>query len=170
MANVLEARRLAARQDLEKLHQGLVVDLDRRFSRPEEAKPDRPAASRGDVDSEVATTISVIQQAAAALAELQETIRSHEEALYDQRQTIAELQHTKTSAYQELAAAERILKSERERADRAESRAQNLEAQTHQLDERCNLLTAHLNSLMGTVRDTLSPAGKASAMSVAAGE
>lgn len=149
-------------RDLERLHEGMVVELDRRLT-------DRQTADRGerqggtaarlrkepDVDTEVATTINVVRQVASVLADLQETVRRQEELLYDQRQLIADLQHQKQAAYAELTDLERTAKGERERADRAEHRLQSGEMQIRRLEEYSGSLKAHLNSVMHVVRDSL---------------
>ena len=144
------------RREIERLHEGMVVELDRRFT----GRGDRAVAAsqtRDDpaIDEEVASTISVIRQVASVIGERQETIRRQEELIYEQRQTLSELHHQKQAAYAELAEIERIAKTERERAERAESGVQSGEAQIKRLEDYCVSLKSHLNSLMAVVRDSL---------------
>ena len=144
------------RREIERLHEGMVVELDRRFTgRPERAA--LASKSRNDpvIDEEVASTISVIRQVSSTIGELQETIRRQEELIYEQRQALAELQQQKQAAYVELAEVERAAQGERERAERAESKAQSGEAQIKRLEEYSVSLKSHLNSLMAVVRDSL---------------
>ena len=145
------------RQEIERLHEGMVVELDRRFTGRNERVAPPVNKGRNDlaIDEEVASTISVIRQVATVIGELQETIRRQEELIYEQRQALSELQHQKQTAYAELAEVERAAKSEHERADRAESRAQGGEAQIRRLEDYCVSLKSHLNSLMAVVRDSL---------------
>ncbi len=144
------------RREIERLHEGMVVELDRRFTGRNE-RAGAAAKGRNDplFDEEVASTISVIRQVASVIGELQETIRRQEELIYEQRQTLSELQHQKQAAYAELAEVERAAKSERDRAERAESRAQSGEAQIKRLEDYCVSLKSHLNSLMAVVRESL---------------
>lgn len=153
------------RLELERLHETMVVELDRRFAgRPERGDTNVTRLRNDpDVEAEVASTISVVRQVASVLGELQETIRRQEELLYDQRQTIADLQHQKQAAYGELADAERALKTERERAERAESRVHANEAQVRRLEDYGVSLKSHLNSLMAVVRENLAMGGDAAA-------
>ena len=144
------------RQEIERLHEGMVVELDRRFT----GRPERAVAagrSRNDpvIDEEVASTISVIRQVSSVIGELQETIRRQEELIYEQRQTLSDLQQQKQVAYAELAEVERAVKAERERAERAESKVQTGDAQVRRLEEYSVSLKSHLNSLMAVVRDSL---------------
>ena len=145
-------------REIERLQEGMVVELDRRFSGLKE-RSIPPNSSRGrneaGVDEEVASTISVIRHVSGVLGELQETIRRQEELIYEQRQAIADLQNQKQEAFGELAGAERTMKAERERADRAEAKVQSGEAQIRRLEEYSVSLKSHLNSLMAVVRDTL---------------
>lgn len=144
-------------REIERLHEGMVVELDRRFTGRNERNV--PPAGRGrsesGVDEEVASTISVIRHVSSVLGELQETIRRQEELIYEQRQALADLQNQKQEAFGELAGAERTIKAERERADRAEAKVQSGEAQIRRLEEYSVSLKSHLNSLMAVVRDTL---------------
>lgn len=143
------------RQEIERLHQGLVVELDRRST--SRAPPIDQTRMRVDrtVDEEVASSISVIHQVALAMGEQQETIQKQEELIYEQRQSLAELQHQKQTAYAELTDAERAMKTEQERADRAESRVHATDAQVRRLEDYSVSLKSHLNSLMMAVRDNL---------------
>ena len=144
------------RREIERLHEGMVVELDRRFTGRERAGA---VASKGRddpiIDEDVASTIAVIRQVASVIGELQETIRRQEELIYEQRQTMSDLQHQKQTAYAELADAQRAAKAERERADRAESKMQSGEAQIRRLEDYSVSLKSHLNSLMAVVRDSL---------------
>lgn len=153
------------RQEIERLHDGMVVELDRRFS-DRGGRADLAAARlRGEpsIDAEVASTISVVRQVASVLGELQETSRQQEEVIYDLRQTIADLQHQKQVAQQELADAVRFGSTERDRAGRAESRLQTSDAQVKRLEDYSVSLKAHLNSLMAVVRENLAANEKAAA-------
>lgn len=143
-------------REIERLHEGMVVELDRRFT-PRNERAGLVTRGRGesDVDAEVASTISVVRQVAELLADLQETIRRQEELLLEQRQTIADLQHEKQGAFADLADAERAVRAEAERAVRAETRAQSGEAQIRRLEDYSVSLKSHLNSLMGVVRESL---------------
>ena len=145
------------RREIERLHEGMVVELDRRFTGRNERVGPTASKSRNDpvIDEEVASTISVIRQVASVIGELQETIRRQEELIYEQRQTLSDLQHQKQAAYAELAEIERTAKSERDRAERAESKVQSGEAQIKRLEDYCVSLKSHLNSLMAVVRDSL---------------
>lgn len=143
-------------REIERLHEGMVVELDRRFSpRSERASLASRVRNEPDVDAEVASTISVVRQVASLLADLQDTIRRQETMLLEQRQAIADLQHEKQGAYADLADAERTVKSESERAVRAEARVQSCEAQIRRLEDYSVSLKSHLNSLMGVVRESL---------------
>ena len=145
------------RNEIERLHEGMVVEIDRRFTsrgeRPGWANKNRDAAA---LEEEVTSTISVIRQASSALGELQETIRRQEELIYEQRQALADLQHQKQEAHVELAEVERVAKAERERAEKAESQLQGGEAQIKRLEDYSVSLKSHLNSLMAAVRESLS--------------
>jgi chromosome segregation ATPase len=144
------------RREIERLHEGMVVELDRRFTGRGE-RAGAPPKGRNDpaIDEEVASTISVIRQVASVIGELQETIRRQEELIYEQRQNLSELQHQNQTVYAELAEVERAAKAERERADQAESRAQSGDAQIKRLEDYSVSLKSHLNSLMAVVRDSL---------------
>lgn len=144
------------RKEIERLHKGMVVELDRRFTK----RPDLdPAPTRGEpeVGEEVASTISVIRQVASMIGELQQTISQQEDLIAEQRQGLADLKRQKQTAYSELAEVERVVKTERERAERAESKLLVADAQIKRLEDYCASLKSHLNSLMAVVRDSLSP-------------
>lgn len=143
-------------REIERLHEGMVVELDRRFT----VRSERPAPVAGSrdgtmVDEEVASTISLVRQVAAVIGELQETIRRQEELIEEQRQSMADLQHQKEAADAGSAEMERAAATQRERADRAEIKVQSGEAQIRRLEDYSVSLKSHLNSLMAVVRDSL---------------
>ncbi len=154
------------RREIERLHEAVVVQLDSRTMTRGSDRANGAGRDEIDVDAAVASTISIVRQVASALIDLQETSRQQEEMLYDQRQSIADLQHQKQAAYGELAEAERAGKADRERADRAESRLLSSEAQLRRLEDYCASLRSHLNSLMSVVHDSLAVGGAASGGSI----
>lgn len=137
---------------IERRREGTVVDLD------------RSSATRGElsghgridpvIDEEVTATISVIRQVASVLAELQDAIRRQEEIIYDQRQTISELRHQKETVDSRLVEVERAAKTERERADRAESKVSSTDAHVRRLEDYSVSLRSHLTSVTAAVKET----------------
>lgn len=136
----------SAHNQLHDLHQGMVVELDRRLSRDGSVRDKSRAGA--EMSEGLENTLKLIERASSAVSTMHETLKSHEETIYDQRQRIMQLQQEKDEADKQLATVEKIVRSESERAARTEKYLQSLEARNAQIEGDYDLLKTNVDRLL----------------------
>ena len=149
------------KRELESLHRGLIVDLDRgRTVKAVEGDSvgQRRTAVRSEAEFEenVSASIGMIERVSAVIETLQDTVRRHEDSLYEFRDVVSKLELQRDDAFRELANAEQVIRSERQRVQLSEGRANIAEARIKQLEDQTTVLSTQLERLMTAVDLSLS--------------
>lgn len=155
-----DAQRILARKELDKLHRGMVVELDRRLVQSAAASQVNEEGLSSSVEQPVSEAIDIVQRTVHALALLRESAENKEKVINDHLLIIRSLEDDKQAGLVERSRLQEELEAERQRsaalaADREdlEAKVKSLEAEcatlVHQLDRLVNLIKASFDSLQG---------------------
>ena len=136
MASQAESNRAVARLEMERLHKGMVVELERRFAPvPTDISEGEMIMPEIDEDPEVAEAISLLQNTVESIRDLKVEIEEREQAIRSRDGSIQQLENDKAQLLQERTSLESQLESARHRLNEASATISRQDAQIRQIVE-----------------------------------
>ena len=122
-----------------------------RDPRLQESRVDPVNKPMDELDQSVSSSIELIERASAAVYRVQEEIAAHEETIYKLNGEVGHLSAQKEEALHRLVKAEQIIRSESERAAKAEAQASALDQRIKALEQRNQNLVTQLERMIQAV-------------------
>lgn len=136
MASQADSNRAIARLEMERLHKGMVVELERRLAPVNaEGLDDDLPMSESDEDPEVAEAISLLQSTVEAIRDLKIEIEERDQTIRSRDATVAQLESEKAQLQQERASLESQLEASRNRIQEHTSTIARQDGQIRQIVE-----------------------------------
>ena len=148
-----DAQRILARKELDKLHRGMVVELDRRLVQPTPSAPLLgEEALSSSVEQPVSEAIDIVQRTVHALALLRESTEHKEKVINDHVAIIRALEDEKQAAFQDRGRLQDDLENERQRVMALSADRDELEAKVKSLEAECGTLALQLERLVNLIK------------------
>ena len=104
-----------------------------------------------DLSASIASSIAMIEKASSVVDSMQETVRMHEETIYEQNSEIARLNNQKEDAFSKMLQLEEICRREVENAAKAEAHSATLSHRLKTLEKRNADLASQLDRMIQAV-------------------
>jgi chromosome segregation ATPase len=148
-----DAQRILARKELDKLHRGMVVELDRRLVQPTSSSAHLgEEAVSSSVEQPVSEAIDIVQRTVHALALLRESTEHKEKVINDHLIIIRALEDEKQAAFIDRTRLQEDLETERQRVAALSADREDLEAKVKSLESECGTLAHQLERLVNLIK------------------
>lgn len=155
MATQFDAQKASARKELDRLHRGIIVDLDRRLVQSSGAGQADITPMQGTDEPELSEAVKIVERTALTLQLLKDAASRQEKLIGENADRIRALEAENQSLVSDRLDLTTRLDAESMRVDELINEKKLLEDKTASLEEECRALSTQLKQLAGLIKSSL---------------